>query len=689
MRQLSLSNLPKLVAVALVGPALLFCACNANESALTKTRMQVFAQVSSTSLDPNQVREQGPLTQKGKWQPVSDSSQWQQLSGRGQPLWIWLEYKGDPGQNRQLSISNVHYPMEVYWQGRVILRIQAQANLFQSWQSNLPAAGAHPDPVLIYMPVTGGFRPPRWILAEQVELEHMLLRRDVDLAIVGCIQLLLASLLWTLVFSRPRERYAILAFVVFLTLSGLYFLSRAETIRILFADWLPWSQLSSHLSILALIPLLVYCAIIVKRQCRAWRIGLSAAGLLLLLSYSISILQVGSAGIQTRLAWLGFGWILGIGVLALFSLYLFSVQSISSIIHALGMLAFVVCGLLDILQFLWQGPAWLPVNLSIWGTTLLALSNFAVLEFRFYQARQELESSNSQLFASNQAFNRFVPREFFTFLQKNQITAIQLGDNIEKEFTIMVTDVHEFTQLSESMTPVENFDFVNSYFSRIGPAITGNHGFIAKYMGDGVMALFDRSVDDALRCVQDIQNILYVYNNSRKARGRKPVRTGIGIHRGIVRLGIVGSPQRMQGDLFSDSANMAARVEGLTRIYGANTVLSESAWQAIQNPEEWQFRILDRVRLKGKNAPVGIYELLPWSPDETDEPKLATKAVFEAAVQAYRSQDFTGCAEMMQNVLAQDPADKAAQRYIDQAMYYAINGAPGEWDAVTVLDRKN
>ena len=89
----------------------------------------------------------------------------------------------------------------------------------------------------------------------------------------------------------------------------------------------------------------------------------------------------------------------------------------------------------------------------------------------------------------NRANARFVPRQFLDFLGKESITDIQLGDQVQKEMTIMFSDIRDFTSLSETMTPKENFDFINNYLGYMEPVIRTNNGFIDKFMGDAIMAL--------------------------------------------------------------------------------------------------------------------------------------------------------------------------------------------------------
>ena len=103
------------------------------------------------------------------------------------------------------------------------------------------------------------------------------------------------------------------------------------------------------------------------------------------------------------------------------------------------------------------------------------------------------------LFQLNKAYERFVPNQFLHFLEKSSIIDVQLGDQVQLEMSVLFSDIRDFTTLSENMTPEENFQFINSYLSRMEPAIIENHGFIDKYIGDAIMALFSGEADNAVK----------------------------------------------------------------------------------------------------------------------------------------------------------------------------------------------
>ena len=118
-----------------------------------------------------------------------------------------------------------------------------------------------------------------------------------------------------------------------------------------------------------------------------------------------------------------------------------------------------------------------------------------------------------------------MPHDFLRFLGKGSIIEVKLGDQVQKEMTVLFSDIRSFTTLSEYMTPEENFKFLNSYLNRIGPEIRSHNGFIDKYIGDAIMALFPERPDDAVRAAVAMREKLREYNDERAAEDAQTLRS--------------------------------------------------------------------------------------------------------------------------------------------------------------------
>jgi class 3 adenylate cyclase len=209
---------------------------------------------------------------------------------------------------------------------------------------------------------------------------------------------------------------------------------------------------------------------------------------------------------------------------------------------------------------------------------------------------------------TNLSIERFVPLAFLDRIGKPSIVHVELGDNTRKEMTILFSDIRNFTTLSEAMTPDENFDFINHYLENMGPVIRAHNGFIDKYIGDAIMALFD-DPDDAVRASLTMIETLERYNEGRRLQGSDPVGIGIGLNTGSLMLGTIGEQHRMDGTVISDAVNLASRIESLTKTYKVGILISQFTRERLADPEAYDIRLVDTVTVKGKTHPVSLYEV--------------------------------------------------------------------------------
>jgi len=293
-----------------------------------------------------------------------------------------------------------------------------------------------------------------------------------------------------------------------------------------------------------------------------------------------------------------------------------------------------------------------------------------------------------QLAKLNEAYGRFVPYEFLRFLGKESIVDVKLGDQTEQRMTILFSDIRLFTELSESMTPQENFNFLNSYLSRTSPIIRKHHGFIDKYVGDAIMALFPQSADDALNAAIEMKQHLSEYNTYRQSAGYRPISIGIGLHTGRLILGTIGEEKRMDTTVISDTVNLACRIEDLTKFYQTPIIISEKTLTELRQPEIYHYRFLDRVQVKGRQEAISVYEVFDGdSPDSIDQ-KQQTYDDFERGIIFYHTRKFDEATRFFQAVLDVNPVDKAALLYVKRCEYFRQHGVPEDWDGVQDCNRK-
>jgi two-component system sensor histidine kinase ChiS len=306
----------------------------------------------------------------------------------------------------------------------------------------------------------------------------------------------------------------------------------------------------------------------------------------------------------------------------------------------------------------------------------------------FNEMSGKIEQYISNISRMNDAYFRFVPKQFLDFLGKDSILDVKLGDQVQKEMSVLFTDIRDFTSLSEELTPKENFDFLNEYLSCMEPVISRNHGFIDKYIGDSIMALFVGNVENAIDAAIEMRSALSDYNLQRKLENKSPVNSGIGIHTGNLMLGVVGGHGRMDGTVVSDAVNLASRVEGLTKMYGTSIIISQDTLIKLQDPTRYNYRFLDVVKVKGKKEAVYIFEILDGEPEEIKKLKIETKLDFGRAIQYYKNKEFDSAMLLFKKVLKINPNDRAAQLYEIRCKNILDFGIPEDWDGVETIKDK-
>lgn len=297
------------------------------------------------------------------------------------------------------------------------------------------------------------------------------------------------------------------------------------------------------------------------------------------------------------------------------------------------------------------------------GLFIFIFSQSFILSMKFSRAFTTIETMSDNLQRYNHAYSRFVPTEILKFLEKESILDIHLGDQVQAEMTVLFVDIRSFTTMSEYMTPKENFDFLNNYLGRVGPLIRKNNGFIDKYLGDGLMALFPEKAEDAIQAALDIQRSIQEFNNEQSQWGKPPIRIGAGVHTGNLMLGTIGESERMDGTVISDAVNLASRIEGLTKTYGSTIIMSETSLVRLEDPTKFCTRFLGKMKVKGKSEPVSIFEIFDLDSKDIRIIKQVTRTEFEKAIVAMHAGETAEALQMFQAILRANPDDSASLLY--------------------------
>ena len=284
--------------------------------------------------------------------------------------------------------------------------------------------------------------------------------------------------------------------------------------------------------------------------------------------------------------------------------------------------------------------------------------------YELSELNQSLENSLDAESELTDAYGRFVPHQFLNLLGYESIIDVNLGDQVQEEMSVLFADIRDFTALSETMTPQENFNFINAYLSRMEPAITSNSGFIDKYIGDAIMALFSNCADDAVKAGIAMLNILTGYNQHRQSVGYIPIQIGIGINTGSLMLGTVGGNSRMDSTVISDAVNLASRIEGLTKNYGVPLLISQATFERLRNPADYAIRIVDKVQVKGKSQFVTVYEVFDAEPEKVRSAKLENLPIYNEAMLLCDRKEFREAGKLFEECLRTNPIDPVARIYL-------------------------
>jgi len=239
----------------------------------------------------------------------------------------------------------------------------------------------------------------------------------------------------------------------------------------------------------------------------------------------------------------------------------------------------------------------------------------------------------------NSSYERFVPKQFLTLLEKESIIEVKLGDSTRLNMAVLFSDMRNFTSISEKMSPEQNFSFLNQYLSKVTPSINENSGFIDKYIGDAIMALFSNGPDDAVKAAIEMIKQLRSWGEDPSSAHAVGLDMGIGIHVGNLILGTIGETDRMETTVISDTVNVSARLESLCKNYGTNIIISKSVYDALDAKLKQFCRLIDKTIVKGKTEEIEVYEVFGADTSENIESKKKTVNALYNLVTAYYAKE--------------------------------------------------
>jgi adenylate cyclase len=265
----------------------------------------------------------------------------------------------------------------------------------------------------------------------------------------------------------------------------------------------------------------------------------------------------------------------------------------------------------------------------------------------------------------NNTLAKFVPKDFLEELGRSSLT-IKLGDQVTRKMSVLFCDIRNFTTFSEHLSPKESFNFLNNYLALISPHIGNNNGFIDKFLGDGVMAVFPGSPEDAINASIGILEAVNSSSLENKFFLKEKLKVGIGIHYGRMSLGIIGTHSQMEDTVVGDAVNTASRLEKLSKTYGASIVVSEELLEeAILTNNSYHKRRLGTVSIKGKRTSSTVYEIFSPKNSQEDKNKLDSRSYFEQALLLFESGDKRNSRKLFEYANSISTDDKAILHYLN------------------------
>jgi adenylate cyclase len=297
----------------------------------------------------------------------------------------------------------------------------------------------------------------------------------------------------------------------------------------------------------------------------------------------------------------------------------------------------------------------------------------------------QLANSQEKMRTALDSFSRYVPLEVVRELMRRD-EAANIG-GARRNITVLFTDVQGFTTIAEGLEPEALTAHMSDYFRAMLGIIQGDSfGEVTQLTGDGFVAFWGAPLDCPDHAAQAASTVLACrarlaeLNTDWRERGLPELPTRFGLASGPVVVGNVGSPERLVYTAVGDTINLASRLEGINRFYGTWVMVSEDTRRAAGDDFAW--RRVDRVRAKGKNEAIDLYELLGRA-REVPAARLDLAARYEAALDHYGNRDFSAAAETLEALARDFPHDLSISRLLDLSRGFLAEPPPADWDSTT------
>lgn len=297
---------------------------------------------------------------------------------------------------------------------------------------------------------------------------------------------------------------------------------------------------------------------------------------------------------------------------------------------------------------------------------------FVEIEHSLNKINETFKEKENIIEKTNTEYEKFVPKQFLKFLGKNSILDLELGNQVQKEVTTMFVDIRNSTNMSTTLSLEENFNYINSYLNIVSPIIRKHGGFVDKYLGDGILAVFIHP-QNALECSSAIVRVVESKNNTNKLLPSLDVY--LSINTGEVVFGIVGEEERKSPTIISDAVNLVSKMEEFNKYFGTKIIFSKRTLNSLKIDYPLSYRYVGSLTMGDKEY-LSLFESLECYPKKKREKLEDNKTTFEQAVRYFNLGKCHQAKEQFQKLLKIVRDDKVAYMYFNKCEQNVCGDAP-------------
>lgn len=348
------------------------------------------------------------------------------------------------------------------------------------------------------------------------------------------------------------------------------------------------------------------------------------------------------------------------------------------IVCSLIICMFLAAGFIGLNQWAWnKNQVYLPIIYPIFSIAMLFGLNSVLGYFFENRRRKELKS----------IFGQYVPPEYLDYMLTQKTPFSQDGET--KELTVLFADIRNFTAISEKMSAKELKRFLNRFLTEMTRVIFEKKGTIDKYVGDMIMAFWGAPIEDkknaydAVSTALKMQSRLLALNQELNKENRPTIRVGIGINTGLMNVGDMGSQYRRAYTVIGDAVNLASRLEGISKFYHVKIIVGEETYQ--KTKEDFIYRVLDKICVKGKSEPLFIYEPIGFA-ENTSNP---LQLLHNEAMELYFQKKWDEAESQFKKLQGMDKEESGLYDvYLERIQHYKTTPPPSNWDGTFIFESK-